>query len=174
MVSCMIFKASVWKLLDLPMYTGRKMQNMNVKFPTHTIKCVPLVELILRETNIYAAQKIQARSFIPLRSRVRDWKPVSKDEMHVVLALFMLMGIIQKHAPKCFTVTESHGEECKGIEGQDEEGITKRETNTHEKNAEHECKISQAHNKMCTTVRGLSGKHPAILNISRTCRVTLM
>ena len=40
--------------------------------------------------------KIQATSFISLRSRMRDWKPVTKDEMYVVLALFMLMGIIQK------------------------------------------------------------------------------
>ena len=55
-----------------------------------------LVELIIRETNTYEAQKIQARNFIPLRSRMRDWKPVTKDEMFVVLALFMLMGIIQK------------------------------------------------------------------------------
>jgi len=54
-----------------------------------------LVELIVRETNTYAAQKIQARSFIPLRSRMRDWKPLTKDNMYVVLALFMLMGIIQ-------------------------------------------------------------------------------
>ena len=55
-----------------------------------------LVGVIVRETNTYAAQKIQARSFIPLCSRMRDWKPVTKDEMYVVLALFMLMGIIQK------------------------------------------------------------------------------
>ena len=55
-----------------------------------------LVELIVCETNTYTAQKIQARSFIPLHSRMRDWKPVTKDEMYVVLALFMLMGIIQK------------------------------------------------------------------------------
>ena len=55
-----------------------------------------LVELIVRETNTYAAQKIQARSFIPLCSRMWDWKPVTKDEMYVVLALFMLMVIIQK------------------------------------------------------------------------------
>jgi len=26
---------------------------------------------------------------------MRDWKPVTKDEMYVMLALFMLMGIIQ-------------------------------------------------------------------------------
>ena len=56
-----------------------------------------LVELIVRETNTYAAQKIQARSFIPLCSRMRDWKPVTnKDKMYVVLALFMLIRIIQK------------------------------------------------------------------------------
>jgi len=54
------------------------------------------VELIVHKTNTYAAQKIQARSFIPLNSRMRDWKLVTKDEMYVVLALFMLMGIIQK------------------------------------------------------------------------------
>jgi hypothetical protein len=40
-----------------------------------------LMELIVRETNTYAAQKIQARSFILLRSRMRDWKPVTTDEM---------------------------------------------------------------------------------------------
>ena len=40
-----------------------------------------LMELIVRETNIHAAQKIQARSFIPLRSRMRDWKPVTKYEI---------------------------------------------------------------------------------------------
>ena len=51
---------------------------------------------------------------------------MTKDEMYVVLALFMLMGIIQKPTLRCFTVTESHGE-CKRIEGQDEEEITKRE-----------------------------------------------
>jgi len=55
-----------------------------------------LVELIVRETNTSAAHKIQARSFIPLRSRMRDWEPVTKNKMYVVLALFMLMGIIQK------------------------------------------------------------------------------
>ena len=56
-----------------------------------------LVELIVHEKNTYAAQKIQARSFIPLRFRMLDWKPViNKEEMYVVLALFMLMGIIQK------------------------------------------------------------------------------
>ena len=55
-----------------------------------------LVELIVRETFMHAAQKLQAGSFIPLRSRMRDRKPVTKDEMYVVLALFMLMEIILK------------------------------------------------------------------------------
>ena len=50
----------------------------------------------MRETNTHAAQKIQARSFIPLCSRMQDWKPVIKDKIYVVLALFLLMGIIQK------------------------------------------------------------------------------
>jgi uncharacterized membrane protein len=27
---------------------------------------------------------------------MRDWEPVSEDEIYVVLALFMLMGIVQK------------------------------------------------------------------------------
>jgi hypothetical protein len=51
-----------------------------------------LMELIVRETNIYAAQKIQARSFNPLRSRMRDWKPVTKDEICVVLAFSCSWG----------------------------------------------------------------------------------
>jgi len=31
-----------------------------------------------------------------LRSRLRDWTPVTTDEIYVVLGLFKLMGIIQK------------------------------------------------------------------------------
>jgi len=50
----------------------------------------------VRESNTYAAPKIQFRSFIPLRSRMRDWKPVTKDEMYFVLAHLVRMGIIQK------------------------------------------------------------------------------
>ena len=65
---------------------------MKPKMKLIVLKCAgcffddQLVKLIVRETNTYAAQKIQARSFIPLRSRMRDWKPVAKDEMYVVLA----------------------------------------------------------------------------------------
>jgi hypothetical protein len=64
-----------------------------------------LMELIVRERNTYAAQKIQARSFIPLCSRMRDWKLVTTDEMYVVLALFMLCAIFL-HPLKM-----SHGEQ---------------------------------------------------------------
>ena len=95
---------------DMTNYVGQREQFVDNCGPqneaqneTHSAKVfkmffdVELVELIVRETNTYAAQKIQARSFIPLRSRMRDWKPVTNtDEMYVVLALFMLMGIIQK------------------------------------------------------------------------------
>jgi len=90
---------------DMTNYVGQREQfveNYGPQNETHCAKVFKmflddqLVELIARETNTYAAQKIQARSFIPLRSRMRDWKPVTKDEMYVVLALFMLMGIIQK------------------------------------------------------------------------------
>jgi len=91
---------------DMTNYVGQREQfvdNCGPQNETHCAKVFKmffdekLVELIVRETNTYAAQKIQARSFIPLRSRMRDWKPVTNtDKMYVVLALFMLMGIIQK------------------------------------------------------------------------------
>jgi hypothetical protein len=51
----------------------------------------------VHETNTYAEQKkIQSASNIPFRFRMRNRKPVTTDEMNVVLALFILMGIIQK------------------------------------------------------------------------------
>jgi len=94
---------------DVPNYVGQREQFVDNYWPqnealneTHCAKVFKmffddqLVELIVRETNTYAARKIQARSFIPLRSRMQIWKPVNKDEMYVVLALFMWMGIIQK------------------------------------------------------------------------------
>jgi len=98
----------MWK--DMTNYVGQRKQFVDNCGPqneaqneTHCAKVFKMffdeevVELIVRETNTYAAQKIQARSFIPLRFRMRDWKPVTNaDEMYVVLALFMLLGIIQK------------------------------------------------------------------------------
>jgi hypothetical protein len=56
-----------------------------------------LVEIIVCETNIYAEQCIMSRDLtMPFCSRMRDWKPVTVDKIYVVLALFMLMGIVQK------------------------------------------------------------------------------
>jgi hypothetical protein len=55
-----------------------------------------LVDIIVRETNTDAEQKIRSRSLIPFCSRMRHWKPVTAGKMYVVIALFMLMGIIQK------------------------------------------------------------------------------
>ena len=76
---------------DVPNYVGQREQFVDNYGPQNEaqieIHCAEvfkmffddeLVELIVRETNTYAAQKIQARSFIPLRSRMRDWKPVTE------------------------------------------------------------------------------------------------
>jgi hypothetical protein len=56
-----------------------------------------LLQHIVEETNKYAQQQI-AKSAAPLTfcSRIRKWKNVTVDEMYVVLALFMLMGTVQK------------------------------------------------------------------------------
>lgn len=56
-----------------------------------------LVQLIVRETNLYAEQQIKKKCLpLPRRSRVWEWKPTTEDEIYVVLALFMLMGTVQK------------------------------------------------------------------------------
>ena len=86
-------------------YVGQREQFIDNYGPQNETNCAKvfkmffddqLVELIVHETKTYATQKIQARGFISLRSRMRDWKPVTKDETYVVLALFMLMRIIKK------------------------------------------------------------------------------
>ena len=97
----------VWE--DMTNYVGQREQFVDnhgsqneAQYETHYAKVFRmffddlLVELIVRETNTYVAQKIQVRSFVPLRSRTWDWKPVTIDEMYVVLAILMLMRIIQK------------------------------------------------------------------------------
>jgi len=94
-VSCATF---TWE--DMTNYVGQREQFADNYGPqneaqneTHCAKLFKiffhdqLVELIVCETNTYAAQKIQARRFIQLRSRMRDWKPVTKDEIYVVFAL---------------------------------------------------------------------------------------
>jgi hypothetical protein len=62
-----------------------------------TISDVALVRLIIDETNRYAQQEISknVKSFT-FCFRIRKWEDVTIDEMYVVLAVFMLMGIVQK------------------------------------------------------------------------------
>jgi hypothetical protein len=53
-----------------------------------------LIEIIIHEINIDAKQCIKSRGImLALRSRMRGWKPVGKDEIYVILALFILVGI---------------------------------------------------------------------------------
>jgi hypothetical protein len=75
---------------DMTNYVGQREQSVDNYGPqseTHCAKVfkmffeVELVELIVHETHTYTAQKIQARSLIPFRFRMRDWKPVTTDEM---------------------------------------------------------------------------------------------
>jgi len=96
----------VWE--DMMIYVGQREQFIDnygpQNEPQNETNCASvqnvfddqLVDLIVSERNAYAKQKLQARGFISLRSRMREWEPVTKDEMYVVLSLFMLMGIIQK------------------------------------------------------------------------------
>jgi hypothetical protein len=49
----------------------------------------------LQETNRYAEQYIQSVVLEP-RFRVRNWKPITWEEIYMMSGLFMLMGIIQK------------------------------------------------------------------------------
>jgi hypothetical protein len=110
--SAPIALSDTFMLEDMTNYAGQREQfvdNCGPQNETHCAKVFQmffddeLVELIVHETNIYAAQKIQATIFIPLRFRMLDWKPVTnKDEMYIVLALFMLMGIIQKNTTIVF------------------------------------------------------------------------
>jgi hypothetical protein len=64
---------------------------------------IALVQLIVDETNKYAHQEI-SKSIKPLtfRSRIRKWEDVTVDELYVGLALFMLIGIMQKHTLRCY------------------------------------------------------------------------
>jgi hypothetical protein len=56
-----------------------------------------IVQKIVTETNRYAEQFTISRGRIfSKRSRVNGWQPMTAKEIYVVLALFMLMGIVQK------------------------------------------------------------------------------
>jgi uncharacterized membrane protein len=58
---------------------------------------IALVQLIIDETNKYAQQEIsKSIKSLTFCSRIRMSEDVTVDEMYVVLALFMLIGIVQK------------------------------------------------------------------------------
>jgi len=77
--------SATFKREDMTNYVGQREQFVDKYGPqnearneTHCAKVFKMffdeemVELTVRETNTFAAQKIQARSFFPLRSRMRD------------------------------------------------------------------------------------------------------
>jgi hypothetical protein len=56
-----------------------------------------IVQKIVTETNHYAEQfKNSSGNIFSRKSRVNEWQPVTSEEIYVVLALFMLMGIVQR------------------------------------------------------------------------------
>jgi hypothetical protein len=62
-----------------------------------------LVQHIVEDTNKYAQQQMAKRAApFTFCSRIRKWKGVTVDEMHVVLALFMLMEIVQKPTQRSY------------------------------------------------------------------------
>jgi len=55
------------------------------------------VQKSVTETNCYAEQLKNSRGNIFCKqSRINEWQPVTATEIYVVLAFFMLMGIVQK------------------------------------------------------------------------------
>jgi hypothetical protein len=59
------------------------------------------MQYIVEETNKYVQEQV-AESAAPftLHLRIRNWKDVILDETYIVLTLFMLTGILQKHTTK--------------------------------------------------------------------------
>jgi hypothetical protein len=56
-----------------------------------------IVQKIVTETNYYAEQFKNSRGEIfSKRSKVKEWQHMTAEEIYVLLALFMLMGIVQR------------------------------------------------------------------------------
>ena len=53
-------------------------------------------EYLTTQTNLYAAQYLQANPSLPPHSRFQKWKDVSVTEMKQFIALYLLTGIIRK------------------------------------------------------------------------------
>jgi hypothetical protein len=69
-----------------------------------------IIQKTVTETNCYAEQFKNLRDNIfSRRLRVNEWQPVTSEEIYVVLALFMLMGIVQKPSLRLyFSRNRSH------------------------------------------------------------------
>ncbi len=57
-----------------------------------------LVQLLVQQTNLYAAQYLERHSMVdmPAHSRIRDWRDVTADEMRAFLGLLLAMGVVRK------------------------------------------------------------------------------
>jgi hypothetical protein len=54
-----------------------------------------VIHKIVVETNCYAERRNARGRLFTFRSHVRQWAPVTENEIYVVLGLYLLMGIIQ-------------------------------------------------------------------------------
>ena len=59
-----------------------------------------IIDILVTETNLYAQQQIAMKSRPPRilgsHSRLRNWMPVTRDEMLAFLGIVLSMGIIKK------------------------------------------------------------------------------
>ncbi|XP_046402046.1 piggyBac transposable element-derived protein 4-like [Ischnura elegans] len=60
-----------------------------------------VIDLMCSETNRYAQQFI-AKSKPTPHSRINNWRDVTREEMYIMLGIFILMGIIQKPSVKSY------------------------------------------------------------------------
>ncbi|CAL1272460.1 unnamed protein product [Larinioides sclopetarius] len=57
-----------------------------------------LINLIVKETNLYADQFLQSHPNLKPRSRMRKWYPTTNNEIRCFIAMLVLQGIIKKPA----------------------------------------------------------------------------
>jgi hypothetical protein len=102
------YKTFLWETMDN--YTGQKElfhvesgPRNKARNVTDILECFELffdgqiIQHVVIETNRYAEQYIiQRGNLFTFRSPVRSWVPVTENEIHVLLGLFLLMGMVQK------------------------------------------------------------------------------
>jgi hypothetical protein len=62
---------------------------------------------------VLSSSKIGGAVFFSKRSRVNEWQPVTAEEIFVVLALFMLMGIVQRPSLRLYLSQNQHVDHLK-------------------------------------------------------------